>query len=234
MSAREELLAEKAAGEEQTPALLPRRHPDEIAAELAEVEKALTEYIHREISKVDGIHGFLRYADQTAKVAREEAAAMTERARRLEASRDRLKSLCVSIMAQSDKKRLEGTGGRVLLRKGNGGWAPLVVDGWDGKREEWVSSEGVACSPLPRDLVDITVTLPANEWVQLVSHLPASFITWKRAFAPNGKAIREALAQPCPKCHGKSLEMCAECNGTGNALVPGARLAPRGEHLEVK
>ena len=113
LGAREELLAES-----QHPT--PTRESAEISAEIAEVEKALAEYLAREVAKVDGIHSYLRWADSNASAARVEAQQMAERARRLEGGAKRLRQLCCDIMAQRGLKRLEGTGGRVLLRRGNG------------------------------------------------------------------------------------------------------------------
>ena len=120
LGAREELLAES-----QQPN--PTREAAEISTEIAEVEKALAEYLAREVAKVDGIHSYLRWAEANASAARVEAQQMAERARRLESGAKRLRQMCCDIMAQRGLKRLEGTGGRVLLRRGNGGLAPLNV-----------------------------------------------------------------------------------------------------------
>src|ERR1035438_776545 len=60
-------------------------------AELAEIEKALAEYVKREVVKVDGIHAYLGWAKATAEEARRESVAMAERARRIEAGMDRVK-----------------------------------------------------------------------------------------------------------------------------------------------
>lgn len=103
-------------------------HPtDDTPAELAEVEKALAEYVAREVSKVDGIHSYLKYATLTAAAARQEAREYEGRARRLEANADRLKAICIDVMQTAGKTRLEGTCGRALAVQGNGGLAPLSV-----------------------------------------------------------------------------------------------------------
>lgn len=120
LGAREELLAES-----QQPN--PTRESAEISTEITEVEKALAEYLAREVAKVDGVHSYLRWAEANASAARVEAQQMAERARRLESGAKRLRQMCCDIMAQRGLKRLEGTGGRVLLRRGNGGLAPLNV-----------------------------------------------------------------------------------------------------------
>ena len=110
LGAREELLAES-----QQPN--PTRESAEISTEITEVEKALAEYLAREVAKVDGVHSYLRWAEANASAARVEAQQMAERARRLESGAKRLRQMCCDIMAQRGLKRLEGTGGRVLLRR---------------------------------------------------------------------------------------------------------------------
>ena len=172
LSAREELTADLTAGTQT----------EETAAELVEVEKALTEYVAREIAKVDGIHGYLRYAKLTAVAARQEAAEYLEHARRLEASEGRLKALCVDIMQAMGKTKLEGTCCRVLAVQGNGGMAPLTVQ------------EDV----LPDCYCDYHLALPGDLWATLLALVPG---TWRDRIKGHLKArvssnvrIREALA----------------------------------------
>ena len=117
LAAREDLLAEQ-------PGL---RDADERDQELAAVELALEDYVRQEVSKVDGIHSYLKYARITADVARQDAKEASTRAKRLEDSVDRVKRIAAAVMEQQGKKRLEGTGGRMLLLKGNGGVAPLTI-----------------------------------------------------------------------------------------------------------
>jgi hypothetical protein len=161
LDARAELLAGLAANED------PERRE-----ELATVERTLAEYVEREVGKVDGIHSYLRYAEHTAAAAREEATRMTERARVLEASAERLKRLVVDVMDHTGKKRLEGHGGRLLRVQGNGGLPPLIVD------------PGV----LPDEYVDVTIRVSLADYkakkmeVKILDSQPAD------------RRIREALA----------------------------------------
>jgi hypothetical protein len=113
LQAREEILTN-----EQTP---------ETPAELAQVETALAEYVTAEIRKVDGIHAYLKQAKATAEQAKAEAAEMRARAERIENGMARLKEFCLQAMQLAGMKRIDGTAGRYLLRKGNGGKEPLVV-----------------------------------------------------------------------------------------------------------
>ena len=155
-------------------------------AELAEVEKALAEYVGREIQKVDGIHAYLKWADATAKAAKEEAAAYAARCKRAEAARDRLKALVVDVMRATGKRRLEGTAGRVLRVQANGGLAPLEVDG----------------DVLPDEYIDITVRLPLTEWRGLTEKCYPTASARILTYAPATERIREALAEgPVPGAH---------------------------------
>jgi hypothetical protein len=226
LEAREELRAEIAA-DPMHPDIDADAHGVRVsaaAAELAEVEKALAEYVTREVRKVDGIHNYLWSAKVAYEAAREESARFAERARRIKDSSDRLKQLCCDVLAAAGKKRLDGTGGRYLLRKGNGGLQPLQVQ------------EDV----LPEELVDVTVRLPLNEWRALAARGIGVDRGKIVAREPANDRIRAALQEPCKRCGGigerpeVGPDPCIDCNGTGKATVPGARLLERGEHLECK
>ena len=57
---------------------------------------------------------------------------------------------------------------------------------------------------------------------------------------PSSTLLREALRMRCPTCgpmdnHGEAPGgVCPACQGSGTQQVPGARLLPRGEHIEVR
>ena len=202
LAAREELLAGEGFDVSED-----ARH--ERVVELAEVEKALAEYVTKEIRKVDGIHFYLAAAKQAHEAAKLEAQRMTERARRIDESSKRLKALCCDVMVSLDKKRLDGTAGRYLLRKGNGGLQKVEVDGWDDEARSWKRD---ASPVLPNEYRDLTVTLPYNEWLGLVEACKPHARSMKTE--PANARIRAALAE--------------------GHNVPGARLAERGEHVEIK
>ncbi len=171
LTAREELLAKR--GD-------PKQMPDweDTEAELDEVEKALAEYVRAEVKKCDGIHHYLTAAKQTAEAARLEAQRMTERARRLEESTKLLKALCVEVMAMAGTKRIDGTAGRYLRRKVNGGLAPLVVQD----------------DVLPSEFRDITVRMCQSDWDVLMKSDYSTIGHKVEDCQPANDRIRAALA----------------------------------------
>ena len=224
--AREELVAELEGGL----AAVTQRDRSEAEAELAEVDKAITEYAtSREPAKVDSIHSLLKMWHITAEVARQEVREYVERAQRIEANEKRLKQMVCDIMETSGKKRIEGTGGRYLLRKGNGGLEPLVLQ------------EDI----IPADYIDVTVrmSLREAETLGLLNRQDVPVLSRE----PANARIRAALKAQCASCGGDgafrateqldgemSEVQCRVCGGTGHMAVPGAHLEERGFHVECK
>lgn len=224
--------------------------PGELAHELAEakqelavVEKTLAEYERLEVLKVDNCHRYLATLKNLVPALRAEAAAISGRARRMEECAAWLKERLLNAMELGNKKRVDGTNGRYLLRKGNGGLKPLQVDGWDDEKKQWTSPLVV----LPDELIDVTVKMPLQTWNFITSlaevneeryGLDGATLTGSE---PSNERIRAALGEDCPGCNGGFVlgpEMqkvtCEACSGTGKRIVPGARLLDRGQHLEVK
>jgi hypothetical protein len=171
LTAREEVLA----GEQG---------PD-TPAELEEIEKALAEYVKREVAKVDGIHAYLGWAKATAEEARRESAAMAERARRIEAGMDRVKDICLDAMQMIGKKRIDGTAGRYLSVAGNGGVQPL----------------GIQDEMVPDEYLDVTVRLPRDLWLDMLGDRILSENAQVLGLKPSNGRIREALKDgPVPGC----------------------------------
>lgn len=205
--------------------------------ELAIVERTLREYVTLEVRKADNIHRYLTTAKAILAARKAEAKRMTEGAKQLESSIDRLERLTMAAMIQGGKTRLDGTNGRYLLRKKNGSVAPLQVDGWNDDTKTWFQEP-----VLPEEFMDVTVVLPLSDWKRLLAQPDAPLVdATVKGGAPSNKRIRGALAQDCDSCDGKKtissfgkVEPCEKCAGTGKQLVPGARLTERGEHLEVK
>lgn len=205
------------------------RTEEDIREQIGAVDTALTEYIQALPSKIDSIHGWLAFSKSMLAAAKFEAARFAMAAKRIETNMDRLKAYVLGVMRKAEIKRYNGTAGRYLLRKGNGGIAPLTVDGWDGKDLR-------ADAPLPREYRDVVVRLPADDF-------DGPAISWRDckvlAVVPNQERIREALGQSCFLCGGtgsmtEEPERCGACGGDGKARVPGARLEERGEHLECR
>ena len=210
LTAREELMAQR--GD-----LAQQQDWEDIDEQTVAVEKALEEYVRAEVKKCDGIHWYLTAAKQTAQDARAEARRMDERARRIENSADRLKAICCDVMRMAEVKRIDGTAGRYLLRKGNGGLAPLVVDGWDAERERWATDAPV----LPPIFQDVTIKMPRWLWDYAVDGVPEDSELGKDL-----RGVRNIKTGPANDRIRAALAAGEE--------VPGARLDQRGEHLEIK
>ena len=191
----------------------------ELREQLAVLDKTLEEYLTLEARKVDNYCRFLASAKLLISGMTEEERRIKDRRKRIERAVEWLKRRTVDVMAFAGKKRVDGTNGRYLLRKGNGGLAPLVIDGWDAEAERWTSPETCV---VPLDCLTATVVVRGdiwNIWQRLLSQptwagIEMSAAEFKVSYAPNQAAIRAKLA-------------------AGEA-VPGCRLAERGEHLEAK
>lgn len=163
----------------------------------------ITEYLKREIRKVDGIRSYLRHCEVMAAAAKDESERQATRARMWANRADRLKAVCQAVMETFKVKRLEGNTGALAL-KGNGGLAPLVV------YDE---------SLVPDELCEYHIRVSSSMWAAILRACPALSAPDLSAtdFAVERlvvkKAVREALA-------------------AGD--VAGARLEPRGQHIEVK
>jgi hypothetical protein len=217
---------------------------EELDAGLAAIDQAIKEYAAREVAKVDGIRGYLRWASVQIAAAREEAKLQAIRANQLKAGVDRLKAFCVDVMQSAGKKTIDGKMGRLSIQ-GNGREQPLVI-----------TDESL----IPDSLCWMEGRIRADIWQKLVfsngggafggvsAHPP-----WDFKRAPSSTLIREALDKECTRCdgHGKYCAQCGEtieckcgdafvegtchaCAGTGQAGVPGAHLGERGVHLRVK
>jgi len=195
--------------------------------ELTEEERAtadglIRQYVQREIEKVDGVRAYLRHCEVMAGAAKEEARRQTERQRAWQGRYDRLKETAQYAMELLGRKRLEGRTGSLTV-KGNGGRQPVTV---------------TDAAIVPDELCDYTVTIPGPVWLELMDTAESV----QRALQPRAtriprlSAIFEVLAQPCDTCKGTAspLNQCDRCGISGHQGVPGARLEPRGSHLEIR
>lgn len=215
--------------------------------ELAAVDNEIDKYQFKEPAKVAGVAAIFRMwkAQRTnIKAERDRLRALD---RFLEAAEARLKdrvAAALDLLPSPAKgcKKLTGHEGSVLMLKGNGGIEPLQIDGWDSEEQRWLTQDPV----LPDNFMDLTVTLPKNKWINLLIALPESLRPQEAINddlgKPNGDRIRAAIAKPCPVCKGDTVfaigrpedKRCAVCGGTGKQVVPGARLLPRGSHVECR
>ena len=120
--------------------------------------------------------------------------------------------------------RDEGVRHSISLR-GNGGLAPLTI---------------TDAALVPDELQDMRVTMTFAQYLELRRTVWQKYeegIEVDGPF-PSNERIRAALAKRCDHCDGApavgTKDECQWCSGTGCAVVPGARLDPRGETVIVK
>lgn len=193
---------------------------DECKHALAVIEKTLAEYLTLEVRKVDNYHRFLTAAKALIADIRQEEARITARRKRLEAASAWLRERALAAMAIIGKKRVDGAGGRYLLAKGNGGLAPLVVDGWDDEKRQWKTPETCV---VPSMYLTATITMPTWLW------------EWTQ------QTIRKYVDGQELIDMGENVRVCHEPNNAkirqhlaNGAEIPGCRMGERGQHLEVK
>lgn len=216
--AQEETAAELSALEAQKAPRLGQDLENDLAEArnaLAVVQKTLAEYLTAEVRKVDNYHRFFTVAEGLISEMKDEEARIARRRRRMESAVKWLKTRAADIMKAIGKKRLDGHAGRYLLLKGNGGVKPLVLDDWDQATGEWRTAAGARV--LPEEMCETYARVRTSKWGDLcMAAMDAGMnpddiqVVEVR---PNQAWIREALA---------------------SGPIPGARLAERGEHVEVK
>lgn len=190
--------------------------------------------------KVDAIAHTRREYLKRSEAAREEAERILEHAKRWERRAETLSRIVAAVMQSRGDKAWETATDKVT-RCANGGVQRLTF-----------------YDAVPDEYQNITLTMTVPEWMDIMEAAcdGASIETVRRihkisnsgAITANTEMIREALKTqvPCPDCSAtdwrdkaKNLldgRPCPRCQGKGTVqkTVPGARLAPRGEHLEWK
>jgi hypothetical protein len=157
----------------------------------------------------------------------------------IEANEKRLKEYCAYVlerqpMPAKGSRKLTGADGSMLMLKGNGGVQALTVDGYaEGKFSQ--------DSPLPVEYRKVTVQMPLSLYIQIEREFDLEKYAPVIAAEPDQAVIRKDLASDCEACNGtgkidapEALRPCNGCGGDGKKRVPGARLADRGFHVEVK
>lgn len=102
-------------------------------------------------------------------------------------------------------------------------------------------------SLVPEEFCTVTVTMNAAAWNSIGRTVGPTWLLEQMprvpVRVPSLSLIAAALEKPCPaQCiRGIAVdsgigpdEVCPECGGSGWQSVPGARLAERGSHVEVK
>ena len=215
----------------------------EHAARLMAVDLAIAEYVKAEVRKVDNIRGLVKHLEMIRDAAKAEAKTMQERSAAADRQLTVLKSAIQVTMEEMEwregkPRKLEGKTGSISL-KGNGGRQPVVI-----------TDEALR----PDECCKAVVTMPFHDWQEIrrfvASGSPTVYGRYLDQFATIKRevsltAIATQLEQPCASCSGSGLSngyvtpdlapaKCGVCGGSGKNGVPGAILAPRGQHVEVK
>lgn len=204
--------------------------PQQFGADLEQIDLAIAEYIKAEVRKVDGVRSMVKHLEMIRDAAKAEAATMQDRAKAADRQLAVLKSAIQLTMEDMEwregkPRKLEGKTGSISL-KGNGGKQPVVI-----------TDE----SMIPDEYRTVTVKMDHDFWQRITRALPDLSGIRMVAKEPSLSRIAAALEEPCGTCNGigapwnnSSSVACEACGGSGKQGVPGAILAPRGQHVEVK
>ena len=91
--------------------------PEEAKASLKAIDNQITEYVHREIVKVDGIAAYLRECDARSAVLKEEAARIYAQAQVWSRRRNQLYEITLRVMQQTGATQLDGANSTVKVKK---------------------------------------------------------------------------------------------------------------------
>jgi hypothetical protein len=205
-------------------------------------EQRIQDYVAKEVAKVDGVASMLREFAKREAIEKEEAQRITARAKRWAERKERLESMCVSIMQSMGKDKLDGRHSTLALKK-----CPPSVE---------IAQPGL----LPYELRRIDISVPEDLWNAIIAALfDIRRDLWERIadhkqtklvnFAPMKAEIGKVLKskEPCSECGGNGTERlsdpaigvvtenCGRCGGTGEVSkgVPGCRLVVDKVRLEV-
>lgn len=123
-------------------------------AEVGEVEKALVEYVNRELVKVDGIAGYLRHCKHMANWAKQEATRQEARAEAWERREKALRKFVMAAMIAFGKKKLEGHTNKLVICA-NGGKTPVVID--NEAEVPTIFKPPVITYPVDKDMIRATI-----------------------------------------------------------------------------
>jgi hypothetical protein len=209
---------------------------EEIAALDAEIQR----YEIAEPAKVSGVVAIIRKWKTTRETAEAERKRLKAICTHLECMEERLKSYLEQIVDALPKpkkgaKKLVGKDGSTIMLKGNGGLAPMII---------------TDPAAIPDELKVATIRMPARDWYRIAREntwiVGATYI--EEHIEPDNGAIRAELDKECPDCEGgfqydasevdehtgSAKVTCPTCGGSAKNAIPGARLEPRGQHIEVK
>lgn len=205
--------------------------------EAAKAEQAIDLYHQKELAlkRVDSLRRYYRVCESQEQAAKAEAKAQSERAGMWRARADRMKLALAYFMDALGMKKIEGSTGKVLLA-GNGGKQPLAI-----------TDESL----VPDELCVWQGEIDGETWKELIKLANGADINFgagvRMVRVANKEAVRKVLEGVCDACRGSGEEAivtnavmtgdtktCSSCGGNGKPSVAGARLEPRGQHIEIK
>lgn len=140
------------------------------AEQLAAVDLAITEYVNREVLKVDNLCGFLRECSVRAKIAKEEAARIAAKAKAWDARADRVKQSAAEAMALTlDLSVITKAPQNTVLKRMNGRTSELKLC-----KSPASVAEDIDKSLLPAEYQRIQITIPCEDFEPLLDALRAA------------------------------------------------------------
>lgn len=91
--------------------------PEEIKASLEAIDNQITEYVHREVAKVDGIAAYLRECETREEVIKKEISRLRNQADAWAQRGLRLRDVTLRVMQQTGATHLEGANSVFKVRK---------------------------------------------------------------------------------------------------------------------
>ncbi len=195
-----------------------RAEMSETGEDTATIDAAIAEYMQALPEKVDSVAHVIHTLESQIALAKVEEDRLEARRKKFSAALDRLKAYVVDVLSQIPEpkrgsRKIEGSTATLCLVK-NGGLEALDI---------------TEPTIVPDEMCVAEVRMPWSDWERIT---PLD-LQDRAKRVPDNAAIRAALKSPCWLCAGKD-EDCDQCGGTGLSTVPGARLLPRGQRLEVK
>lgn len=180
-------------------------------------------YVSKEIGKVDNIRGFLKHCSMMANAAKQERDVQAQRAKTWQDRYDTVKELCKAALEAVGKRKIEGRTGSLILKTDGGRQAVTITD----------------ASLIPEELCQYEGSISGEAWGFLAYGFSDAdmWAYWtgradvQMVRIPHKGRIAVELDKPC-EC--ANIQPCAICGGSGKHGVPGAHLAPRGQHIEVR
>ena len=191
-----------------------------------EINRQIVEYVATRIpERVDAAAHVSKHLKAQEELADAEEKRLKARKLNFRAMRDRLHDYLERVLEMLPEpkrgvRRLEGDYASIALY-GNGGLAPLEI------YDE---------SLLPAEYFTYQIQLSHSDYLKALDVFGIPQIRYAEKIR-NEKLIRQHLALMCGACEGgkfsKPEAPCSSCGGDGLAHIPGARLAPRGNHIRI-